>query len=195
MKQDWLVVSCFSWTWWPWRKRDEDSSWDAADSSFLPALTLPPSHRLHPLLSSSCKALTPTPPLQWIPGLWITPPPWKEVVPHMQHECMWSGQQRGRSRCTQCQELRGRLSLGRQVGGEGEAVRGRLEGLRASELERSTSVGTAVCLDAPTFVLICFILVLGWSFHSPSRMCVTKNMDLVLQYQPPCLCRPVCISH
>lgn len=80
----------------------------------------------------------------------------------MQHECMWSGQQRGRSRCTQCQELRGRLSLGRQVGGEGEAVRGRLEGLRASEPERSTSVGTAVCLDAPTFVLICFILVLAF---------------------------------
>lgn len=107
---------------------------------FLPALTLSPSHWLHPLLSSSCKALTLTSRLQWIPVLWFTPQPWlrswNEIVTHTQHEYMWTGQERGRSRCTQCKELRGKVLTGktggRRVWGcEGKA--GKFEGLRTGE--------------------------------------------------------------
>ena len=61
--------------------------------------------------------------------------------------------ERGRSRCTQCQQLKGRFSRGRQVGGGCESGMERLEGLKDSELEISKSLGLAVGLDVSIFDL------------------------------------------
>lgn len=106
------------------------------DSFSLPLATF--------LLSFSCKALALTSLLQWILSFEPPHPPWlrpwnEEVVTHTQHECMWAGPKRGGSRCTQGQELRGRFSLGKWVGGKW-GYEGKAGGLRASELERPKSV-------------------------------------------------------
>ena len=115
-----------------------------------------------PFALPSCEAVTLIHLLQWIPILWVTP------LPTLVETLKWGNHSHTAGvpvdRAGEGADVLNGKSWGEgshwenTLGGGSEPARERLEGLRASEVERLQSVGTAMRLDASTFVLICVIL-------------------------------------